>query len=73
MKVSYDGVVPFHLAALAIRTSYELLENAGRLDPRSPTLFVIILLDMIVLAVGALIQLEGVEYRAYCRRVRRYV
>ena len=61
MKVSYYRVVSFHLAALAIRTSDELLKKAGRLDPRSPALFVIILLDMIVLAVGALIQLGGVE------------
>jgi protein-S-isoprenylcysteine O-methyltransferase Ste14 len=96
MKGNYSGVVAFYLAALAIRTSYELLKKAGRLDPRSHTLFAFILLDMIVLwaswftmcpmepvrlvvpaivagvglavlggglvlAVGALIQLRGVE------------
>jgi protein-S-isoprenylcysteine O-methyltransferase Ste14 len=96
MKVGYFDVVAFFLAALAIRTSYELLKKAGRLDPRSRTIFAIILLDMIVLwaswfsmcpmeparlvvppvvagaglavlaggwvlAVGALVQLRGVE------------
>ena len=96
MKVGYSEVVAFYLAALAIRTSYELLKKSGRLDPRSHTLFAFILLDMIVLwaswfsmcpmepmrlvvpaivagvglavlagglvlAVGALIQLRGVE------------
>ena len=49
MKVSGYEVVSFHLAALAIRTSDELLKKAGRLDPRSPALFIIILLDMVVL------------------------
>ncbi len=49
MKVNYAGVVAFYLAALAIRTGYELLKKAGRLDPRSHTVFAIILLNMIVL------------------------
>jgi protein-S-isoprenylcysteine O-methyltransferase Ste14 len=49
MKVGYSEVVALYLAAVAIRTSYELLKKAGRLDPKSHTLFVIILLDMIVL------------------------
>jgi len=96
MTVTYYDFVAFYLAALAIRTSYELLKKAGRLDPKSLTLFVIILLDMmalwaswftmcpmdplhldlsvavhwvglallaggLVLAVGALAQLRGVE------------
>lgn len=90
------GLVALFLAALAVRTSYELLKKAGRVDPRSQALFIMILLDMIllwaswftacavdpvrlvlpafvrlaglavvvaglVLAVGALIQLRGVE------------
>jgi protein-S-isoprenylcysteine O-methyltransferase Ste14 len=49
MKVSYSELVGFYLAAVAIRTSYELLKKASRLNPKSHTLFVIILLDMIVL------------------------
>ena len=49
MTVTYYELVAFYLAALTIRTSYELLKKAGRLDPKSPTLFTIILLDMIVL------------------------
>ena len=96
MKGSYFAVVVLNLAALAVRTSYELLKRAGRLDPKSRTIFSLILLDMIllwaswfalcsmdplrlvlppvvrwaglavlvgglVLAVGALIQLRGVE------------
>ena len=90
------GLVALYLAALAVRTSYELLKKAGRVDPGSRALFLTILLDMIllwgswftlcaldparlvlpalmrqtglaalvvglVLAVGALIQLRGVE------------
>jgi protein-S-isoprenylcysteine O-methyltransferase Ste14 len=93
---SVPGFVEFYVAALPVRTSYELLQKAGRLDPGSRALFVTILLDMIllwgslftlcsadparlvlsalirrtgpaalvvglVLAVGALIQLRGVE------------
>jgi protein-S-isoprenylcysteine O-methyltransferase Ste14 len=96
MKGSYFAVVVLNLAALAVRTSYELLKRAGRLDPKSRAIFTLILLDMImlwaswfalcpmdplrlvlprvvrwaglavlagglVLAVGALIQLGGVE------------
>ena len=96
MKGSYFAVVVLNLAAFAVRTSYELLKRAGRLDPKNRALFLVILLDMIllwaswftlcpmdplrlvlppvvrwaslavvvgglVLAVGALIQLRGVE------------
>jgi protein-S-isoprenylcysteine O-methyltransferase Ste14 len=96
MMSVFLGLVALHLAALSVRTSYELLKEAGRVDPRSPALFSLILLDMlvlwaswftacavdpfrlalpaivhvtgiailgagIVLAVGALIQLRGVE------------
>ena len=49
MKIGYSEVVAFYLAALAIRTSYELLKKAGRLGPRSHTIFAFIFLDMIVL------------------------
>ena len=49
MKVSYFAVVALYLAALAVRTSYELLKRAGWLDPKNQTLFIVILLDMIVL------------------------
>jgi protein-S-isoprenylcysteine O-methyltransferase Ste14 len=49
MKGSYSALVAIYLAALAIRTSYELLKKASRLDSKSPTLFTIILVDMIVL------------------------
>jgi protein-S-isoprenylcysteine O-methyltransferase Ste14 len=90
------GLVTLYLAALAVRTSYELLKRAGRVDPKSQALFIVILLDMtvlwaswftacsmdpvrlafpvivhraglavlfagLVLAVGALVQLKGVE------------
>jgi len=96
MKGSYIAIAALNLAALAVRTSYELLKKAGRLDPKNHALFLAILLDMIllwaswfalcpmdplrlvlppvvrwaglavlvgglVLAVGALIQLRGVE------------
>jgi len=96
MKVGYSGVAAVFLATIAIRTGYEYLKRAGRLDPRSPALFAVILLDMMllwaswftmclmepgrlavpaavagaglaamaggtVLAVGALLQLRGVE------------
>jgi protein-S-isoprenylcysteine O-methyltransferase Ste14 len=96
MKFSYLGVAAVHLAAVAVRTTYELLKKAGRLDPSNRTLFRIIFLDMMVLwaswfsmcpmeperpivpafvsgigfaalaagfvlAVGAVIQLQGVE------------
>ena len=96
MKVGYSLVVAFYLAALAVRTSYELLKDAGRLDSGSRPLFAMILFAMVVLwaswfsmcpmeparlrvptivagaglaalaggvvlAVGALIQLQGVE------------
>jgi protein-S-isoprenylcysteine O-methyltransferase Ste14 len=96
MKVGYSGVAAVFLAALAIRTGYEYLKRAGTLDARSPALFAVILLDMMllwaswftmcltepgrpavpaavaaaglaavaggtVLAVGALLQLRGVE------------
>jgi len=46
---SFLGLVALHLAALAVRTSYELLKKAGRVDPRSQALFIVILVDMIVL------------------------
>ena len=49
MKGSYFGIVALYLAALAVRTSYELLKKAGRVDPKSRSLFIMILLDMIVL------------------------
>lgn len=93
---SFLGLVALYLAALAVRTGYELLKKAGKVDPRNQALFVMILVDMIVLwaswftacsmdparlvlpavarraglavlvvglvlAVGALIQLRGVE------------
>jgi protein-S-isoprenylcysteine O-methyltransferase Ste14 len=96
MMIIFLGLVALHLAALSVRTSYELLKDAGKVDPRSQALFSMILLDMIVLwaswfaacamdpfrlvlpgivhlagiailgvgivlAVGALIQLRGVE------------
>lgn len=96
MNGSYLGIVALYLAALAVRTSYEILKEAGRLDPKNATLFIVILLDMLglwaswftmcpidpaplvvpsvvrwagltlvvggfVLAVGALLQLRGVE------------
>jgi protein-S-isoprenylcysteine O-methyltransferase Ste14 len=96
INASFLGLVALYLAALAVRTIYELLKKAGRVDPRNQALFVVILLDMIVmwaswftacamdparlvlpaivhraglsalavglaLAVGALIQLRGVE------------
>jgi protein-S-isoprenylcysteine O-methyltransferase Ste14 len=46
---SFLGLVALYLAALAVRTGYELLKKAGRIDPRSQALFIVILLDMIVL------------------------
>ncbi len=49
MKGSYIAVAALNLAALAVRTSYELLKKAGRLDPKNRALFLAILLDMIVL------------------------
>jgi protein-S-isoprenylcysteine O-methyltransferase Ste14 len=93
---TFLGLVALYLAALAVRTRYELLKKAGRVDPRNQALFIVILLDMIVLwaswftacsvdpvrlvlpalaqgtglavlvvglvlAIGALIQLRGVE------------
>ena len=93
---SFLGLVALYLAALAVRTGYELLKKAGKVDPRNQALFFMILMDMIVLwaswftacsmdparlvlpavarraglavlvlglvlAVGALIQLRGVE------------
>ena len=93
---SFLGLVALYLAALAVRTGYELLKKAGKVDPRNQALFLMILMDMIVLwaswftacsmdparlvlpavarraglavlvlglvlAVGALIQLRGVE------------
>ena len=93
---SFLGLVALYLATLAVRTIYELLKKAGRVDPRNQALFLVILLDMIVmwaswftacamdparlelpaivhraglsalavglaLAIGALIQLRGVE------------
>jgi protein-S-isoprenylcysteine O-methyltransferase Ste14 len=93
---SFLGLVAIFLLTLSVRTSYELLKRAGRIDPKSQALFIMILLDMIVLwaswftacsldparlllptavhraglsvlvvglvlAVGALIQLRGVE------------
>ena len=96
MMGGFLGLVALYLAALAVRTSYELLKKAGRVDPRSQALFAVILVDMIllwaswftacsmdpvrlvlptvvrqaglatlvlglVLAVGALLQLRGVE------------
>jgi protein-S-isoprenylcysteine O-methyltransferase Ste14 len=96
MMESFLGLVALYLVALAVRTTYELLKKAGRLDPGSRALFLTILLDMILLwgswftlcsvdparlvlptlirrtglaalvvglalAVGALIQLRGVE------------
>ena len=49
MKGIYFSVVALYLAAQAVRTSYELLKKAGRVDPKSRSLFIMILLDMIVL------------------------
>jgi protein-S-isoprenylcysteine O-methyltransferase Ste14 len=49
MAGSFLGIVVLHLAAHAVRTGYELLKRAGRVDPHSRTLFLIILLDMTVL------------------------
>jgi protein-S-isoprenylcysteine O-methyltransferase Ste14 len=49
MMGSFLGLVALYLAALAVRTSYELLKKAGRVDPRNQALFFMILLDMIVL------------------------
>jgi protein-S-isoprenylcysteine O-methyltransferase Ste14 len=46
---SFLGLVVLYLAALAVRTRYELLKKAGSVDPRSQALFVMILLNMIVL------------------------
>ena len=43
------GLVALYLAALAVRTSYELLKKAGRVDPGSRALSLTILLDMILL------------------------
>ena len=92
----FFGIVAIYLAALAVRTTYELLKHAGRVNPKSQSLFIVILIDMIVLwaawfaacsmdpvrivlpaivhraglaaviaglvlAVGALVQLKGVE------------
>jgi uncharacterized membrane protein len=37
VKGNYSELVAFYLAALAIRTSYELLKKAGRLDSKSRT------------------------------------
>ena len=46
MMGSFLGLVALNLAALAVRTSYELLKKAGSVDPRSQALFIVILLDM---------------------------
>jgi protein-S-isoprenylcysteine O-methyltransferase Ste14 len=96
MKSGYFLALGLYLAALAIRTGYELLKKAGRVNPKSTILFIFILLVMCLLwvswfdmcpqdpmrlllpdlirwlglaifvtglglAVGALIQLRGVE------------
>jgi protein-S-isoprenylcysteine O-methyltransferase Ste14 len=46
---SFLLLVVLYLAALSVRTSYELLKKAGRVDPRNQSLFILILLDMVVL------------------------
>jgi hypothetical protein len=46
MTIGYSAVAAVYLGALAIRTSYELLKKAGRLDPRSHALFAVILDEM---------------------------
>jgi hypothetical protein len=38
---AFLSLVALDLAALAVRTSYELLKNAGRVDPKSQSLFII--------------------------------
>jgi protein-S-isoprenylcysteine O-methyltransferase Ste14 len=96
MKPGYLIALGLYLACLIIRTGYEMLKKAGKVNPRSAILFSFILLDMIILwiswfsmclqdplklalpdlirwiglgiflaglglAIGALIQLRGVE------------
>ena len=46
MLIGYSAVAAVYLGALAIRTSDELLKKAGRFDPRSHTLFAVILDEM---------------------------
>jgi hypothetical protein len=36
---AFLSIVALYLAALAVRMSYELLKNAGRVDPQSQALF----------------------------------
>ena len=38
---AFLSIVTLYLAALAVRTSDELLEKAGRVDPKSQALFII--------------------------------
>ena len=96
MKPGYFTALGLYLTCLAIRTGYEMLKKAGKVNPKNVVLFLFILLAMcllwiswfvmcpqdplhltlpglirwvglgifivgLVLAVGALIQLRGVE------------
>ena len=49
MMSGFLGLVALYLATLVVRTSYELLKRAGRVDPKSQALFFVILLDMIAM------------------------
>lgn len=52
MKTHYIIFLSLFLAALIIRTGYELLKKAGSVDPENKILFTAILLDMITLWVS---------------------
>jgi protein-S-isoprenylcysteine O-methyltransferase Ste14 len=52
MKVGYSVFLGTYLLCLAIRTEYELLKKAGRLDSKSVVSFSIILLVMILMWVS---------------------
>lgn len=49
MNTAFYIFLAFYLASLIIRTTYEVLKEADRLDPKSNIIFLGILLDMILM------------------------
>jgi protein-S-isoprenylcysteine O-methyltransferase Ste14 len=52
MNTTYFIFLGFYLATLVVRTIYELLKKAGRVDPGNKILFTIIFIDMCVMWVS---------------------
>lgn len=49
MDILFPTVAGLCLAALAVRTGYELLKRARRLDPANPWVFGVVLVAMCVM------------------------